>query len=66
MERRERRYRPTRTVAVAFEPSHLAKECLADAYEYAVPVTRRRSRGGHRRPAATITDAARYPEGAYR
>ncbi len=66
MERRERKYRPTRTVAVTFEPSRLAKECLADAYEYAVPVTRRRSRGSHRRPAATIADTTRYPERAYR
>lgn len=66
MERRERRYRPTRTVAVTFEPSRLAKECLADAYEYAVPVARRHSRGGHRRPTATITDTTRYPEEAYR
>lgn len=66
MERRERRYRPTRTVAVTFEPNRLAKECLADAYEYAVPVTRRRSRGIDGCPAVTIADTTRYPERAYR
>jgi hypothetical protein len=39
--RRERHPRKTVEVHVVFEVSHLAEDCLADAYERLVPILRR-------------------------
>jgi hypothetical protein len=40
--RREPQPRKTVEVHVVFEVSHLAEDCLADAYERLVPILRRR------------------------
>ncbi len=40
--RRPYKKSPVVEVHIMFEPSHLAQQCLADAYAYLIPTVRRR------------------------
>jgi hypothetical protein len=58
MAQRDRKREPVVVAAVAFEPSRLARECLARAYGAAAPPGRRRP-GADRRPPGSGGAAAR-------
>ena len=41
MARREHKHRQTLKVHVTFEPNRISQDCVAQAYEQVVPITRR-------------------------
>jgi hypothetical protein len=66
MAQREQKREPVVVTAVAFEPSRLARECLARAYSAAAPPGRQRPGADRRPPGAGGTAARRAAAGGAR